>query len=332
MATQYRPNRFQALQDLAVSSFQGGIERGQKSAENDRQAALLGTETVNKLSEKYNVTPDQQQKVVDAYRKGDANVLSQIFGEIQKTENYRPEIAATKAREVEKYNLEKQASELGLKKTQAEIDEFNKPYNETKEGRKFKYQEEIKAGIKGTAGGFGGKLTKGEEAADRTFAKEYVDYVQKGGREKVNQALKSLSEAKSLLSTSDNISGPIIGSVPQFVRSRFSPDSKKVQDIIQKAVQGDLKGSLGPQFTEREGQQLMERAYDPSLSEPENERRLEAVIQEIIARRDALDESTQYFQQKGTLKGIQQGNMQTQQPNQNAELQRLQFLRQKAGK
>jgi hypothetical protein len=170
MAVQYIPSRYGALEQVGLQAFQSGMDRGVREQQNSRQAALMGTDAIQKLSQTYNVTPEQQQKVIDAFGKGDANVISQVFGEIQRPENYRPEIIKSKQREDEKYNLGISGEKLGQIKTQAEIDILDRKARgildpkEAKDAQKA-FQDQVDSFRKEVSGGQSGRAMDNVTAA-----------------------------------------------------------------------------------------------------------------------------------------------------------------------
>jgi len=60
---------------------------------------------------------------------------------------------------------------------------------------------------------------------------------------------------------------------------------------------------LGPQFTEKEGERLIARAYNPRLSEKENVKRVRRLIDQIKSAAKAKGDAADYFEKNGTLAG-----------------------------
>lgn len=147
-------------------------------------------------------------------------------------------------------------------------------------------------------------LTKGQEALDRQFAKRYEEFAAGGGEEGLQQKIKGLEEIKQGLSKTDTASGPIVGLLPKSVRDIVTPQGAAFQDRLLSTIQETLRQTLGGQFTEREAQQLFERAYNPRLSEEENIKRVEKVINELSAKGKATGEAARYFEEAGTLSGF----------------------------
>lgn len=146
-------------------------------------------------------------------------------------------------------------------------------------------------------------LTKGEEARDTEFAKEYADWVNSGGSATVSRNLGTLRDQLPKLEGSGTISGGIMGRLPDPVRQFINPDSINVQDNTENAVMGALKQILGAQFTQAEGERFLARSYNPKVDEGENAGRIRRAETELSDKAWAKGDSARYFNRKGTLKG-----------------------------
>lgn len=143
--------------------------------------------------------------------------------------------------------------------------------------------------------------TKGQEATDKEFAKEFVDWKARGGYADVEKNLEQLRLAKKALEGgNDSISGRLVGVVPDRLRDQ---ESIRIRDMVSEVVQRNLRLILGAQFTEKEGQQLIQRAYNENLSEAENAQRVGRLIDSIEAAARAKQSASDYFEQNGTLTG-----------------------------
>ena len=105
------------------------------------------------------------------------------------------------------------------------------------------------------------------------------------------------------LGKSDNLTGPVVGSIPGSIRAIVNPTAQNTLEQVEEVVQRNLRVILGPQFTAEEGTRLIARAYNPSLDEKTNITRLkrlsESMKKAALAKRDA----SRYFEEKGTLQG-----------------------------
>jgi hypothetical protein len=142
-------------------------------------------------------------------------------------------------------------------------------------------------------------LTDGEKSRDKKFGDQLVEF----NLPDINKGLEQLTEASEALSKSDTLTGPIVSLMPNFVGDRVNPEAAEVREAVEEVVQRNLRLVLGAQFTEKEGERLISRAYNPTLDEAENKKRVERLIKSI---QDAAQEKLNmksYFEKNGTLKG-----------------------------
>ena len=147
------------------------------------------------------------------------------------------------------------------------------------------------------------KIPEGQKEIDKKFGDIYADWVLKGESTGTQKQLNQLGEAAQDLETK-NISGPILGHVPNWIKSVTNPKSIETQQKIEEAVQQGLRQVLGAQYTEKEGVNLLRRTFDPTLSEEVNLKRVKNTIRQLQGAAQAKDEAVKYFQQNGTLKGF----------------------------
>lgn len=122
------------------------------------------------------------------------------------------------------------------------------------------------------------KQPEAEKTMEREFGKTMAEYTTGGGRAKSDAAIRSLEKAEKMLEKSDWISGPAVSMLPEAVHKRIKPESKQVRDDIERVLTTELTSILGSQFTEKEGQRLLERTYDPALDEKMNADRVKELI------------------------------------------------------
>ena len=72
---------------------------------------------------------------------------------------------------------------------------------------------------------------------------------------------------------------------------------------MEEVVQRNLRLVLGAAFTEKEGERLISRAYNPKLDEKENKKRVGRLMESIQKAMDEKLNQRDYFQRSGTLKG-----------------------------
>lgn len=147
-------------------------------------------------------------------------------------------------------------------------------------------------------------LSKGQIEIDKKFGREYADYVAKGGYSDTQKQLIQLKDAIGYLKSTDTATGPLVGSVPRFVRELTNPKSIAAQEAIEEVVQRNLRVILGAQFTQKEGERLIARAFNPKLQESENIKRVERLIKQIQDAAQAKEDAISYFDEYGTLSGF----------------------------
>lgn len=169
-------------------------------------------------------------------------------------------------------------------------------------------------------------LLPGQEQADKEFGKTYAEWNAAGGFGTVEKQLQQLREAQAALKNDPSLTGGV-GYVPEALglRKLVNERSQAIQQQVEQAIQQSLRATLGSQFTEKEGQKVIERAFDPKLSAEENIRKLEKEIQNIATQARQKEAASRYFEQtQGTLKGFKpRGSMSEK------DMQRLQELRRK---
>lgn len=144
------------------------------------------------------------------------------------------------------------------------------------------------------------KLTEAQKAVDRAYGKDYAAYIAGGGYAKTSTQLGTLKNVVNRLqSGKENLSGPILSMAPERTRMK----SVAVQQEIEKTIQSSLRETLGAQFTEKEGENLMKRSFDPRLSEKENAKRVSTIIGELEMMARAKNEAANYYQKNGTMVG-----------------------------
>jgi hypothetical protein len=150
-----------------------------------------------------------------------------------------------------------------------------------------------------------GKRTPRQEvqgALDKAYVKDYLPFIQ-GGAAEASKHIAELKRAKEVLDSTDAVSGPVVGIVPKVLRDIFVPKSSETQENVESTVQSSLKEILGSQFTEKEGERLLARTYNPRFEEPVNARRVATLINRIERAYAEKVKAAQYFERHGTLEG-----------------------------
>jgi hypothetical protein len=150
----------------------------------------------------------------------------------------------------------------------------------------------------------GADFTPGQEAVDKAYAQQYIDYLGGKGADASQQAAQILSVAEALESGAE-YTGPMIGIQGDLVRAWTNPEAQDAKERVESVIQRSLRETLGAQFTEKEGERLIARAYNVNLPPEANASRLRALFATIKARVDAQRQMAEYFGEHKTLMGME---------------------------
>lgn len=148
--------------------------------------------------------------------------------------------------------------------------------------------------------------TQGRKTADETFGKEYADWNASGGYAAVDKQLNQLeSVARELQDPKNNFTGTGKGLLDiAGVRAFTNPEAVNAKQKVLQATQASLRATLGPQFTEREGQKIEQRMWNDNLSPQQNAENIMAQVNLLRQQAAAKDEASKYFEKNGTLNGF----------------------------
>ena len=152
-----------------------------------------------------------------------------------------------------------------------------------------------------------GKLNTAEKAVDTKFGKEYADYFAGGGINSLEKNVEELDRAIKIIEQSKegDTSGKVIGLADKTGQLTFvSPLAADVKDIIGGVAQSNLRQVLGGQFAAKEGEALLQRAYDTGQTKDNNLKRLRALYSQASKTVEDKKAAAQYYEQFGTLKGF----------------------------
>lgn len=147
----------------------------------------------------------------------------------------------------------------------------------------------------------GVNLTPGEKEVDKKFAKEYASW-STGGFSNVQGNLEKLEGALNKINEDGEVGSVFL---PEMIRARTNPESVTVEQDVGNVVFQSLKEILGGQFTEKEGQKLVQQSYDPRLSDKENAKKVKDSLTKLRNMAKAKQEAVDYYSANGTLKGFQ---------------------------
>lgn len=145
-------------------------------------------------------------------------------------------------------------------------------------------------------------LTPAQEAIDKKFADSYLDWSQGGGADaaaniaQVGTVLQQLEQGKPL-------TGPMVGIQPDLLLNLTNPNAANASEQVKEVVQRNLRVVLGPQFTAKEGDALISRAFNPSLSPQQNAARLRKLYEQMSVAAQQKQDMASYYEATGTLRG-----------------------------
>jgi hypothetical protein len=146
---------------------------------------------------------------------------------------------------------------------------------------------------------------KRADPLDKAYAKQYGEDVLQGGNIDATKNLSQLTDAQRRLeSGKENLTGPMLGAMPESLRAFTNPGSVDVQDTVRDVVQRNLRVILGAQFTQREGERLIASAFNPQLEEKDNAKRLARLNTAMEQAIKSKQEAAAYYQQNGTMRGF----------------------------
>jgi hypothetical protein len=94
--------------------------------------------------------------------------------------------------------------------------------------------------------------------------------------------------------------------VPKSIRE-VTPQLREgvnIQEMVESTVQRSLRVILGAQFTEKEGERLIARAYNPKLPPKVNADRVQRLLDQLQRAYDGKREAAAYYEANGTLQGF----------------------------
>jgi len=149
-------------------------------------------------------------------------------------------------------------------------------------------------------------MTPGQTSVDTEFGKNIRDIRAAGATGAVKTATQ-VNKAIQLLESGDITGlrqGLIANTLPSFVSGYLQPGTSIAQSAIRESVAESLRQTLGAQFTQQEGENLMERAFDPTLDEKENIRRAKLLLAQVTENANVNQSMLDYWDtHNGSLVG-----------------------------
>ncbi|QDH50425.1 hypothetical protein [Caulobacter phage KcrB] len=149
-------------------------------------------------------------------------------------------------------------------------------------------------------------LTPGQKALDTAFGRDYAEWLN-GGEVTAKTQLDALRQVKDQLAKGETLSGGAVSTLPPALQKYVDPERVSAQQAVEKAMQATLRATLGAQYTQREGEDLLARSWDPRLPPKENAKKLGAAIAELEKRVKQKNSQVTYFDANGTLQGFAGG-------------------------
>ncbi|MEO0975966.1 MAG: hypothetical protein AAFY24_01855 [Pseudomonadota bacterium] len=145
-------------------------------------------------------------------------------------------------------------------------------------------------------------LTPLQQKMDDGYADLLVKWNIGGAGDTVKQ-LDQLGVVADRLESGENVTGFLLGNMPDWMLAGLNPQAMDTKELVQEVVQRSLRDTLGAQFTEREGEMLLARAYNPRLDEKLNAARLRRLISTIESRAQQINSLNEYMGRNGTSQG-----------------------------
>jgi hypothetical protein len=146
-------------------------------------------------------------------------------------------------------------------------------------------------------------LTPFELKMDEIYAPMLADW-NTGGASDAAKGIDQMNEVVTRLENPDaNLTGYLIGLTPDFVARGINPAAVDTRELAEEVVQRNLRIILGAQFTAKEGDRLIARAYNKGLSEPENAARIKRLVQSMDGRAQQMNSLNEYINKFKTSSG-----------------------------
>jgi hypothetical protein len=171
------------------------------------------------------------------------------------------------------------------------------------------YQAALKAAgrtqVTATATAGGAKdLTPGQKRLDEKAADDIFQWQSGGGQDMAAQ-IAQLKPVIADLEAGKPITGISVAVQPDLLLAMTNPRALQNREAVEEVVQRNLRVILGAQFTEKEGERLISRAFNPKLPPAENAKRVRRLFLQMETAAQQKQAMADYFNENGTLKGFQ---------------------------
>jgi hypothetical protein len=185
--------------------------------------------------------------------------------------------------------------------------EFRQAQSEGYTGSILDYQtalnEAKRMKVTATAMAGGGKdLSPGEKKRDERAGEDVYLWESGGGQDMVAQ-IAQLKPVIADLEAGKPITGISVAVQPDLLLAMTNPKALQNREAVEEVVQRNLRVILGAQFTEKEGERLISRAFNPKLPPQENAKRVRRLFLQMETAAQQKQAMADYFNENGTLKG-----------------------------
>ena len=141
---------------------------------------------------------------------------------------------------------------------------------------------------------------------DEDFAKEFPQLSASG----LSSAARNAATIQTVLDKMGNTEGMQLSGAGQALlgrmgRALFNPEAENVKGLVGQVVQQSLRETLGGQFAQKEGEALIQRAYDEALPPEMNAARLRALFMQLQSIAQSKQAMYDHVKERGTLEGYQ---------------------------
>ena len=305
---------------LAESSGPGGYDAlGSMLAA--VSAGMTGRDAAGAASgvlDRANKRSEQSLKQFDA---GKANKIQDYSLERESGENQKKdELSARESdpNSQESAMAQELAKKMGFKGdssviTAAQFKQFSPSLSKIYEIEQKKLDRQDMMGLKREAldlkrGGPGGtRLTEGQKAVDKDFAKDYNDWTS-GASSAARTEIDKLKTVAAQLRSGKVSLGRENAMVPDIMadRSRLAARAD-----VESSVMSSLRSILGAAFTQEEGRRVINTTWNENDSEENNLKRIERLAGDLDSKAAAKDAKASHYEQYGSLNGYKSEGAQT---------------------
>ena len=137
---------------------------------------------------------------------------------------------------------------------------------------------------------------------DEIYAQTPSDW-NTGGASDAAKGITQMKAVSERLRSGEDLTGFLLGMTPDFVARGINPKAVDTRELAEEVVQRNLRIILGAQFTAKEGERLIARAYNKGLSEEMNAERIDRLVQAMDGRAQQVKSLNDYVTRYGTSAG-----------------------------